>query len=172
MAGEGAKARPTSSSASASSDALIVFLWLPLADPSLDLRFAVILITSVCVFPRHKKTGSNKGRPVRVHTDIHFGSRCNHVRSRSRLCRLNLSVKQPLSVVWQIRLGLRYFDQLSSKKYVLDSRDQIGWLSPPSRYNVSGRDFVTGMCRLKGGNTHDKAHAGERVPKQCVTTRK
>ncbi len=88
----------TMTSATARNDALIVFLWLPLADPSLDLRFAVILITSVCVFPRHKKTGANEGRPVWVHTDIHFGSRCNHVGSRSRLCRLNLSGKQPLSV--------------------------------------------------------------------------
>ena len=105
--------------ATARNDALIVFLWLPVADPSVDLRFAIMLITPVSAFPRHKKTGSNKGRPVRIHTDIHFGSRCNHLRSRSRLCRLNLSDKQPLSVVWQIR----YLVQLSLKKCVLCARN-------------------------------------------------
>ncbi len=63
------------SSAIASKGALIVFLWLPVADPSVDLRFAIKLITLVCAFlltpaagPRHKKgLRSNKGRPLRIH---------------------------------------------------------------------------------------------------------
>ena len=42
------------SSAIASNDVLIVFLGLPRADPSLDLRFAIILITSVCVSQAQK----------------------------------------------------------------------------------------------------------------------
>ena len=46
----------TPMSTSANSAVLIFTLRLPFADPSVDLRFAIMLITPVSAFPRHKKT--------------------------------------------------------------------------------------------------------------------